>query len=387
MAFRGIGDVAVGVIGEQKDRAQRGAQLTEQARQFDLRMAEERRQRAEQARQFDVSAGQRQAGMSEQARQFDVEQQAAAGQRDWQKGMAERQFTAEQGLAERKMDLANFGAQLSALTASADMQNRDADTQMKMAQLNQYLAATQEEERRRANRETLAKGALGSLALSAIANGGVMPTSAIEIANRELGDKDTRIVGGGVDPQSGVAFFQIRGPDGAVVTKNMPPENQYAVLQETYGDEVAKMFATRYGQNAAVSAAIARAQAAAQAKAAEKATVTPAQSVSMYQKAAENARKAAADIMDPKSEQKATLMQKAADYDAAAERIMSGAAPAGQAAPAPAAAGGEALTPELRRMHSIPPSAVIEKDKKTGSTVAYWYKDGKRVRMVFGAPR
>lgn len=266
MAFAGIGDAATQVIKEQNQIGMQGASIAENARQFDISARQRRDQLAEQARQFDIQ-------QAENARQFDVSQAEQAGRLAVSESAASarqraqlaenaRQFDIETARA-RQLD--DFKMGLESLTASADLAGKDADTQMRIAQLKQYIAATADEDRRRKNRETMAKGAFGSLALSAIMNGGVMPTSAIELANRELGDKENVIIGGGVDDASGIAFFDVRGSDGSVKQLKMAPEKQYALLQDTYGAEVADMFSKRYSSNEAVMAAIERAKIAAEA--------------------------------------------------------------------------------------------------------------------------
>lgn len=76
-----------------------------------------------------------------------------------------------------------------------------------------------------------------------------MPTSAIEIAQRELGDKDNQIVGGGTDPQSGVTFSASWKGRTGHAKENGTWRVQYMLLQEAHGDKVAwNLFAANYKQ-------------------------------------------------------------------------------------------------------------------------------------------
>lgn len=373
MAFRGIGDSATQVKMQQNQQALQAAQIRENARQADMNRSAQREARAQQASQFQASLG-------EQGRQFDVSQAAGADKTAWQKDFAERGMAQETGMAERKMNLAEFGASLQAMTAAADMEGKDADTKLRLAQLNQYVAATSDEEKRRANREKLAKGAFGSLAVSGLMNGGVMPVSAIELANRELGDKDNRIVGGGIDPESGIAFFDVQKADGSKQQLKMPPENQFAVLKEVYGDEVAGMFAANYKGNAAINAAIERAKIAAQAKStADEAKATAAQKdplkISAALRASGEAKlKAAGATMD--MEAKNRLTDEATKSFADADRVLQGALPEGTKAPPPAE-----ISPELLKANGVPPGYRTQIDPATGETTVYWRAGGKTMSM------
>lgn len=268
MGFRGIGDTATQVKMQQNQQALQAASIAENARQANMSQASQTENRKQQAAQFDASLGQR-------ASEFEAARADDSAQNKWKQDFAERNMAAQTGMNERKMRLDEFGSRLSALTAQSDMAAKDTDTQLKHAQLNQYVAATADEEKRRRNRENMSKGAFGSLAISGILNGGTMPVAAIELANRELGDKDNQITGGGIDPESGIAFFDVRRADGTVKQLKMPPENQFSVLKDVYGDDVAKLFADNYRYNKTVSSAIERARIAADAAAQNKNVITP----------------------------------------------------------------------------------------------------------------
>lgn len=269
MAYRGIGDAATAVIESQNRLGMQAAGLSEQARQFDENKKAQEQSRLEQARQFDVAASQRERGMAEDRRQFEAglgqrergmaedRRQFDVGAAQRERGMAEgaRQFDVEQARASAKDE---FNMALDAMTAQADMESKDAETRKKLLQLREYTAAADEEQKQRRNRENMAKGAFGGLVTAAMRNNGVIPANVLEIANRELGDQNNRIVGGGIDEASGIAFFDVQGPDGQVKQLKMRPENQYALMQTLYGDQGAEMFATTYKNNASVLAAIER---------------------------------------------------------------------------------------------------------------------------------
>lgn len=376
--FRGIGDAATQVIQQQKDRDMRAAQLSEQARQFDV-------SRQQEDRQFAVQTGLRQQAAAEQSRQFDAEQ-AAAAQRQ-QAGLAEerRQFDATQGLRQaefsRQQGIDEFRMGLEALTASTDLAAKDADTQLRMAQLKQYLAATQQEEQQRKSRETLAKGTFGSLALSAMMNGGVVPANALALANKEIGDAQNQVVGGGVDPDTGTAFFQFRGPDGTVTTKNMPPESQYALLRETYGDDVAAIFANKYKQNATVAAGIERARLAA-----DKARLSAisGESASVAKRLTEMEKN-----LQTGTQEYADLQKRAKTYTAELDKSL-GLGGEQQAAPAATAKdklaqlteGGTKVKEDVRKRFNLPPDAEARVNPSTGEVFVSFMKNGQRVSYI-----
>lgn len=357
MAFTGVGDAAIRVKMEQDQRAQQAAQFDktfdEGQRRFDIGVQADAEKEAEQRRQFDVNTS----------------------------------------LANRRMNLFEFGAMLDQRMQDAELAGKDISRQLGLAQLKQYVAATEEEDMRRKNREQLAKGAFGSLAVSGVMNGGVMPASAIELANRELGDKDNRIVGGGVDPQSGIAFFDVQGADGSRKQLKMSPEKQYLVLHDTYGKEVADIFLSNYKENAQVTAALQRAQLKMQADA-EKAQADanirmqadaakrndPVRMAESLEKVAE-ARRRQIDAMkmpDPKvvDEMNAEI----ARIENQAIQLRESALPESMRAKTQEAF---TVTPEMIKKYKIEPGYRITKDPTTGLNTVVWVKGGKRYSQSF----
>lgn len=366
--FRGIGDSATQVKMQQDQQKLQAAQISESARQADLGRISQAQARAQQASQFDKSQAQ-------QASQFDTAQSAAADKDAWQRDFAERTAVTESGLNERKMNLADFGARLNAMVSDAEVTGKDAETRLRLAQLNQYVAATADEDRRRKNRETLAKGSFGSLAISAMMNGGVMPVSAIELANREIGDPDNRVVGGGTDPETGIAFFNIAKKDGTQTQLKMSPENQYGLLQEVYGDAIASEFAANYKNNAAVNAAIERARAAAAAKS----TPDPVKAANAMT-AVGQAKVKAADATFDMAEKK-RLVAEGTKTISEAENMLRGTTPG--------AAGRPTAAPEVSDADisaaGVPPGYRKQIDPATGDTVVYWRENGKMMSAKFPA--
>lgn len=220
------------------------------------------RREAESKRRFDIhtetqkentawTRSQEERKMAEDQRRFDLSQQASA--------RAEQRAARAEQRADRQLSLQEFGAELSAMRLNSAMASDDIERQKSRAQLDQYLAATEEEKQTRANRERIAKGAFGSLIIAGRLNGGIIPTKALEIANRELGDKDTQIVGGGFDEQTGIAFFNVKNlKDGSVKQLNMTPENQYAAIHGGIGKQEADMFYETFKTGSAARAGIER---------------------------------------------------------------------------------------------------------------------------------
>jgi hypothetical protein len=370
-AFRGIGDTATQVKMQQDEMALRAAQISENARQANMSQASQAAGRAQQAQQFNQSLG-------EQGRQFDASQAAGEGREAWRQGFAEKQAGVANAMDERKLNLSEFGAMLNAKMTEAELAGKGVDTKARLAQLNQYVAATADEDKRRKNREQMAKGAFGSLAVAGIMNGGVMPSSAIELANRELGDKDNRIVGGGIDPASGIAWYDVQKADGTKTQLKMPPENQFAVLKEVYGDDVAGMFASNYKQNAAVSAAIERARVTAEGKASVEAAKTtakqqdPLRLLEATRKSVEAKLKLAELTTDITEREKLQGEARAglAEYD----KMLRGAMPGGEqttASVAPAE-----ITPEALEANGIPSDAKVAVNPQTGKRMAVWRANG-----------
>ena len=380
-SFRGIGDTATQVKMQQDQMGLQASQIAENARQADMSRIAQAQGRAQQAQQFNQS-------LAEQRRQFDISQAAGAEKAAWQQGFAEKQAAAETGMAERKLNLSEFGAMLNAKMTEAELAGKDVDTKGKWAQLNQYVAVTADEEKRRKNREQMAKGAFGSLAIASMLNGGVMPAAAIELANRELGDKDNRIVGGGIDPASGVAFFDVQKADGSRSQLKMPPENQFSVLKEVYGDDVADMFASNYKQNAAVTAAIERARVTAEGRATGKAAEPAAKRqdplvISEALRKSAEAKLKAAEGMGADFEGQAKLREEAQKGLADADRVLQGALPESvreKPAPKPAP-----ITSEIIEKNDIPPNYRTQVDPATGETTIFWRTGGKPMSMKLPA--
>ena len=238
MAFRGVGDQAIEVISDQERLKMQARQLNEQARQADMSTALRGRELREGARQFDV-------GMAERSRQFDTGVELDRAK------MAEQTRQFEHGAA-----LDRFKSALSANLAQSELEQSDAETQLKRATLRQYMAAADEEDMQRANRETMAKSAFSGFFLSAMHNGGTAPAAAVRLLQESVGDKENVVVGGYVDPASGIGVMQVRGPDGTVTERRMSPGTMYGMIESTLGGKTAEAFKAFYIGNAGVTAAI-----------------------------------------------------------------------------------------------------------------------------------
>lgn len=254
--FRGIGDAATEVKMKQDQMALQES-LSNAARASSESMANA--SRAESARQFNISANAQQNRLAEDVRRFDSTLAAQQENTAWarsqeEKKLAEdtRRFDVSQQAAlrddqraDRQLSLQEFGARLSEARLGMDAESHDIQTKMGVAQLDQYLAATKEEQMSRTARENMAKGAFGSLVIAGRMNGGVMPLKAIELANQQLGDKDNQIVGGGFDEDTGIAFFNIKNmldPNAPPKTIRMTPENQYAAIHAGVSKQAADLW-------------------------------------------------------------------------------------------------------------------------------------------------
>lgn len=255
--FRGIGDAATQVIQQQKDRDMRAAQLSEQARQFDINAANERAKEAEQARRFDTNVGLNREQAAEQARRFDVNTSVGREQAAEQARQFDVDTARQQAEFSRQQGIDDFNMQLDALTASTDLAAKDADTQMKLATLNEYVTAQREEERRIKNRDNMARTAIGGLVTATILNGGVPPVAALSLASKQLGAEDgSQIAGGLTDPDTDEIIFNVVGKDGAQSEIRVPFERQLPIIEWIGGKPLVDSFASRYKNNAARQAEI-----------------------------------------------------------------------------------------------------------------------------------
>lgn len=255
MAYRGIADDAIKVIDAQKNREVQMRQLAENARQFDIRTREGARQfdaqLGESARQFDTRT-------REGGRQFDAQLGENARQFDTQIGENARQFDTKMREGARQFDagynLDLFKAEISDALKDAEISAKDADTQMKLLTLKEFVAAAETEQSQRRNRDELAKSAIGSFFSATIMNGGVAPVTAIQLLQKAIGDKDNAVVGGYLDAQSGVGVLQIRDAGGNVTEKRMDAGTMYSLFQSTLGDKAASAFQNFYRGNEVVTA-------------------------------------------------------------------------------------------------------------------------------------
>lgn len=404
--FRGIGDTATEVKMKQdqmglqaalsrEDRASResmaSANLAENARQANMGAAMQAQRAAEGVRQFDATLAAQQEDTAWKRSQMD--QRTAEEQRRYE---LERgaQGRAEQR-ADRQLSLQEFGSLLSERRFTADAAKDDVQTQMANAQLQQYLAATKEEQMARDNRDRIAKGAFGSLVIAGRLNGGVIPSRAIEIANQQLGDKDNVIVGGGFDENSGIAFFNVRNNQtGEVKQLKMTPDNQYAAIHAGIGKQAADMWLDTFKDKSSARAAVARrklefdekeaAEVAKEQRKLEAERNDPTKQeerqfkrAEMLQKQAELAMKRAEVGFDPDATdaERKEYKRQAAAYTAAANEILM---------PKKAEPKQFALTPEIQQRHKISPKNVITPRPDGGATVMW--KVGKDTYKMDLAP-
>lgn len=327
MAFRGIGDAATQVIKDQNQQGMEAARLSENARQFDAGSAQRRAQLGESARQFDAGMKQDSAKLAENTRQFD----AASGQRQSNMDEQTRQFEAQRAdtaaQQNRQYSVEDFKLAMQSRMDESTLASQDVDTQARRAQLNQYLAATEQEQRRRANREKMARGTFFGLVSSSWANGGVSSAEANRIAAQELGAKSVKTV---TDMETGDNYFEIVGQDGTVTTKTMPAALAYMGFAEDNGPEAAKPFLDFWSHNATVKARIEaiKAKSAADAATKEDARRDPLKVAEVFRKQAESKLKQAEAIKmsDPAASE--DLIKSAGSDTAQATKLASSVIPA-----------------------------------------------------------
>jgi len=368
---------------KQDQLAMQAVQLRENARQADMQMAAHQQARAQQASQFEKSFG-------EQQRQFEVGQQAAGEKQAQQASQFEKSFGLEERasqLGERKQDLSEFQSVLEGRLNEAELANLDLDKQQKYLQLNQYMAAARDEEKRRKNREMMAKSAFASALHAADLNNGVMPVAVLDLLTKELGDGKNRAVGGGRDPDSGVGFFDLEGPDGKRTQLKMSPENQYLLDTEVYGKEAGEFFANRFKNNESVMASIKRAQLNAQADIAKAQAVAeakqqdPLKMSEAYGKRAANLRKQASEPALA-SDVQTQLLADAAVADAEELRYLKMGAPKGDPAPKDAPKPVE-IGRDLAKKYGIEPGYRANVNPQTGETTVVWRKGSEVFTKTF----
>lgn len=313
--------------------------------------------------------------MVEDQRRFDLSQQASA--------------RAEQR-ADRQLSLQEFGTELSAMRLNSAMASDDIERQKSRAQLDQYLAATDEEKQARANRERIAKGAFGSLIIAGRLNGGIIPTKALAIANQELGDKDTQIVGGGFDEQTGIAFFNVKNlKDGSVKQLNMTPENQYAAIHGGIGKQEADMFYETFKSGSVARAGIERKRLEYQEKEAydlakEQARLQaersdPIKQAEMLEKQADSYLKlAGVTNKSATKEQRDLYNAKASEYLQRAFDLRDSAITGGKQQQKPFA-----LTDEMRNKYKIPPAGSRTIQNEKGGYTVLWKDKGQVYKQDF----
>ncbi|NCB05993.1 MAG: hypothetical protein EOM69_10815, partial [Clostridia bacterium] len=154
--FRGVADTATDV----KVKQDQMAQQEELARlQVAASMATANANRDENARQFNITTSQQKANLAEGARRYDAGLAQQAEDTAWARSQEEKKTAEEQrrfGLtqqatergeqrAERQLSLDEFRTQLAQRRDERMDAREDISTQMASAQLQQYLAATEEE--------------------------------------------------------------------------------------------------------------------------------------------------------------------------------------------------------------------------------------------------
>ena len=361
MASRGIMDQATQAKLEQDQRAAQAAQFdktfAEGQRRFDTTMAREAENTA-------WARSQEEKKTAEEQRRFGLAQQAA--ERGEQR-------------VERQLSLDEFRAQLAQRREERVDAREDISTQMASAQLQQYLAATDEEKQAKANRDRIAKGAFGSLVIAGRLNGGVMPTKALEIANQELGDKNTQITGGGFDEETGIAFFNMTNlQTGETRQLKMTPENQYSVIHAGIGKREADMFYETFKTGSSVRAAVERRRMELQdaadvetrkyAARQELAANNPLKKAELLQKQADNymklAEKGTDSALIEEYQNKATMYQKEADKLLMGEKGADGAEKP------------FTVTPEMQSKYGVPPVGFITTKKPDGGYKVTWKDKG-----------
>lgn len=387
MAFRGIGDAATQVIKDQNQLGMEAAQLSETARQFDARLNEQKASRAESAKQFEATQAANAAQNAEQTRQFDVTagQRAQAAQESTRQYEQSRQDTiAQQGVQnarqavqdERQYDLDMFKTGLYAQAQASDMETQDADTQMKRAQLKQYVSIADDEERRRKNRETLAKGTFGGLIISGTLNGGFVPQQALESASKDIGDKNTKFVAGYKDPETELWAFDIQGADGKITTLKMDPVQQYTAISEGLGEKEGQMFASLYKNNQTVSAAIERARVTAAEKA--KTQRDPVKMITNFNAYADREEK----LMNTDFPNRAQHEANARQARDAAARLTEGMLQGTDAGATKSSVGPYTMSESDMTKFGVPRGARVSMDKD-GIITAFWSENGEVKKMRF----
>ena len=376
MASRGIMDQATQVKLAQDQRAAQAAQFDktfeEGQRRFDATMAANAENTAWTRSQAESKA-------AEERRRFDLGQQTAADNTAWARSQDEK----TNARAERGLALQEFNSRLNSFVAEANLANLDIKSRQSAAQLKQYLAATDEEARQRDNRDRVAKGAFGSLVIAGKLNGGVMPSSAIAIANKELGDKDNFITGGGFDEGSGQAWFDVRDRDGNVKRLNMTPENQYMAIHSGLGKEAADMFYGTFSANSAARVGIERRRMELEGKQQIELAKSqnPSAQADALDKAAASYQRQATTATDP------VLRKKYQDAAASAldeslklrKSIIYGGQD--QSAQTPAFT----VTADMAKKYGIEPGYRVSTDPKTGETKVTWRKGGEVLTKTFRA--
>jgi hypothetical protein len=383
-SFRGIGDAATPVKMQQDQMAQQAAleanRLNQQANQFeesqDFRRKENKVVRDEQKRQFEVGAkadadklvwarDQAKLKNAEDLRRFDLGQEAAGRQEQRQ----ERQLTME--------EVRNTLAQRRDTTAAAQ---GDIQTKAAQAQLDHYLSLAARDKKAQEDREKLAKGAFAGMLFAARDNGGVVPVSVLEQANKELGDKDNRIVGGWLDEQTGLATWEVVNlPTGQKTKKNLTPDKQYAMIYGGTSKDEADMWYNMYKAGSVERAAMDRERIglglrieADKAKQENRAAIRAEDPKTKLALIKENLDLAKAyrdrlkePGLDDTADQKEEWQKSASEYEAEAERLRKGSQPQqAQAKPF-------VLTPEMAAKRKIP-SIARPKPNPDGSYSMLW---------------
>ena len=360
--FRGIGDAATEVALKQDQLAaqasQAAASRAQQDSQFNKQMEAQKENTA-------WTRSNTEAVNAENARRFEVGQQAVGRQEQRQ---------------ERQLSMEEVRNQLAARRDTQATAQGEIQTKAAQAQLDHYLALAARDKKAQEDREKLAKGAFAGMLFAARDNGGVVPVSALEQANKELGDKDNRIIGGWLDDQTGLATWEmVNVQTGQKTKKNLTPDKQYAMIYGGTSKDEADMWYNMYKAGSVERAAMDRERVglglrieADKAKQENRAAIRaedPKTKLALIKENLDLAKAYRDRLKEPgladTPEQKEGWQKSASEYEAEAERLRKGSQPQqAQAKPF-------TLTPEMAAKRKIP-SIARSRPNPDGSYSMLW---------------
>jgi hypothetical protein len=386
-SFRGIGDAATPVKMQQDQMAQQAAleanRLNQQAQQFEetkdmqkentaWARSQAEKADAENTRRFDIADERANKALAEDSRRFNIgDQRASRGELAGLRG---------EGRAERQLTMEEVRNTLAARRDTQQAAQGEIQTKAAQAQLDHYLAIAAQDKKAREDREKLAKGAFAGMLFAARDNGGIVPVSALEQANRELGDKDNRIIGGWLDDTTGLATWEVLNiPTGQKTKKNLTPDKQYAMIYGGTSKDEADMWYGMYKVGSAERAAMDRERIglglrveADKAKQENRAAIRaedPKTKLSLIKENLDLAKAYRDRLKEPglgdTPEQKDEWQKSASEYEAQAERLRK------EGQPQQAQVKPFALTPEMAAKRKIP-SIARPKPNPDGSYSMIW---------------